>query len=106
MERVTRGGVNTVQNRTAITPRVLSNNPCEVIITMQVNGGNVEQFTLRNEKSARNLLARMVPVDVIVNNTKELISHIDDDTAPMFDFFREEAITQGLDLPDNFKYIA
>ena len=85
--------------RETIGTRTLSNNPCNVTLTVQLEGNNPIQVTLHNENEVRNVIARFVPTEIIDSASTEVRKHLNNDLNELFSFMLTEAKAQGLSLP-------
>jgi len=78
----------------------LTNYPVNVTLTIRVDDRREAVFKLENEEDARNLLARLVPVELFEANPESVMTFISDGTEPMYDFLLEEGKKLGLSLPE------
>lgn len=77
----------------------LTNHPCNVKITISVDNGTPEEFSIDNEAEARNWIARHLDKAVIQSNPTTVLSHIDDSSQPIADYLLCKAVEMGLSLP-------
>ena len=81
------------------TTPTLTNLPCNVKITVQMENFEPIEVIAENENEARNILARFVPKQIIAQNSALVMAHLTDDLNPLFTAMLTEAKRQGLSLP-------
>jgi len=91
---------DSVTNDRTPIKKALTNHPCSVKITLQVEDGVVASFEITNEADARNLLARLVPTATIKGNPNLVMEHVTDESQPLYDFLLGEGKDRDLSLPE------
>lgn len=86
----------------APTPAVapaLTNYPCNVKLTVQMDGFPPINVELENENEVRNVIGRFAPTSLIKANAEQVLEHITDDTNPLFQAMLVTAKALNLSLP-------
>jgi len=85
--------------RESVSPSGLANIPCNIEFTIKVEGRKAHTYTLKDSNDARNFIARMVPTSIFNSNPELVMSHITDDSQPMFEDLLADAKAFGVPLP-------
>lgn len=95
----TRTAVGGSDTPVAPVETALRNMPCNVKITVQMEGYPAIEVTLEDENEVRNVMARFAPKAIITENPAEVLKHLTDDTNPLFNAMLTTGKAMGLDLP-------
>lgn len=77
----------------------LSNHPCNVKLTVQMEGFPAHEITLENENEVRNVIARFIPPTILTTSPAEVLPHLTDDLDDLFNLMVTTGKSMNLSLP-------